>query len=197
MTAVARRAAPGRARIVAVAEKMFADDGYDMASTKAIALASGLTIGALYHHFDSKDALYRAVMEAALAKLEPAPAALFGEGQPEAQLRGLIGWFSRTISAPGGPAALLRREMLEPRLAQSLGTLAVFRAPLDQFRALMRALAPGANVALAQAAIIAMSFGLTNLGGMRRVIAAEQGEVPEDGDAIADVVTQLVLCGIG
>lgn len=52
-----------RPRIVAGALQRFAEVGYSLATNSEIAQAAGLTTGAIYHYFDSKQELYEAVAE--------------------------------------------------------------------------------------------------------------------------------------
>jgi len=52
-----------RQRVLDVARRLFAEHGYDATTNRAIADASGLTPGAIYHYFDSKAELYAAVYE--------------------------------------------------------------------------------------------------------------------------------------
>ena len=53
-----------RDRILDSAAKVFAQYGYRLASMELVAQECGLTRQALYHHFESKEALFRAVVEA-------------------------------------------------------------------------------------------------------------------------------------
>ena len=53
-----------RERILNSAAKIFSQYGYRLASMELVAQACGLTRQALYHHFNSKEALFRAVIEA-------------------------------------------------------------------------------------------------------------------------------------
>src|SRR6185437_14324071 len=53
-----------RDRILDSAAKAFAQYGYRLASMELVAQECGLTRQALYHHFESKEALFRAVVEA-------------------------------------------------------------------------------------------------------------------------------------
>jgi AcrR family transcriptional regulator len=53
-----------RGRLVAAATQLFAELGYADVSIEAVLRASGVSRGALYHHFDSKEALFEAVFEA-------------------------------------------------------------------------------------------------------------------------------------
>lgn len=52
-----------RMALLAAARQLFIDKGYAGTGTPEIAAATGLTRGALYHHFDGKAALYRGVVE--------------------------------------------------------------------------------------------------------------------------------------
>jgi AcrR family transcriptional regulator len=61
-----------RLRIVATATTLFSELGYEATSIEAVLRESGVSRGALYHHFDSKDALFEAVLEAIEADLAQA-----------------------------------------------------------------------------------------------------------------------------
>jgi AcrR family transcriptional regulator len=50
-----------RAELVEVAKGLFAERGYEGTSIEAVLDAAGVSRGALYHHFDSKEALFEAV----------------------------------------------------------------------------------------------------------------------------------------
>jgi AcrR family transcriptional regulator len=51
-----------RCQLLAAARGLFLRHGYQGTSLRAIAKASGLTMGAVYHHFRSKEDLYLAVL---------------------------------------------------------------------------------------------------------------------------------------
>lgn len=53
-----------RERILESAAEAFGRHGYRLASMELVAQEAGLTRQALYHHFPSKEALFRAVVEA-------------------------------------------------------------------------------------------------------------------------------------
>src|SRR5690348_10068598 len=56
-------AARTRLDILRAARKLFADQGYADTTTSEIAEAAGVTVGALFHHFDGKAGLFRSVFE--------------------------------------------------------------------------------------------------------------------------------------
>jgi AcrR family transcriptional regulator len=53
-----------RQALIETATRLFADHGYAGVSTEAVLKASGVSRGALYHHFAGKEALFEAVFEA-------------------------------------------------------------------------------------------------------------------------------------
>ena len=55
-------------RILDAAAEIFADIGYDAATTDAIALRAGTSIGSLYQFFPNKQALYNAIADRHLAR---------------------------------------------------------------------------------------------------------------------------------
>lgn len=58
------QAASTRAKIIAVARRLFANQGYAGTSTEAVLEESQVSRGALYHHFENKESLFAAVLEA-------------------------------------------------------------------------------------------------------------------------------------
>src|SRR4051812_14753103 len=60
----AERTATTRAALIGAARALFAERGYAGAGREEIVEAAGVTRGAMYHHFASKEALFLAVYEA-------------------------------------------------------------------------------------------------------------------------------------
>lgn len=97
-----------RARLVAEARRLFERDGYAATSTEALLASTGLTRGALYHHFRDKKDLFAAVCDAVHADLAQAiEAATAGVIDAQAQLIvGSAAWIE-AVSAPGPRQVLL------------------------------------------------------------------------------------------
>jgi AcrR family transcriptional regulator len=68
-----------RERILAQAERLFADHGFNGVTMPAIAEASGITAGAIYRHFKSKAELFFQVVVRAVAAAPVSPAASLPE----------------------------------------------------------------------------------------------------------------------
>lgn len=66
----AEQAAPSvRDRILAVAQELFAESGYSVASTRAIAQAAGVNLAQLHYYFGAKKDLYKAAYLHGAAKV--------------------------------------------------------------------------------------------------------------------------------
>jgi AcrR family transcriptional regulator len=58
-----------RERIIQTARRLFTASGYEGTSTETVLQESGVSRGALYHHFENKQALFAAVLEAVEADI--------------------------------------------------------------------------------------------------------------------------------
>jgi TetR/AcrR family transcriptional regulator len=67
------QAVPGRSAgetaILGAAVKLFSEKGYDAVSMRGVAQEAGVSKANIYHHFESKEALYRAILFASAAEL--------------------------------------------------------------------------------------------------------------------------------
>lgn len=77
--------AASRARILDAARALFAREGLEGASLRAIAAEAGYTPAALYFHFESKEAIYAALLAESLAALEAQVAAAVARGATPAE----------------------------------------------------------------------------------------------------------------
>jgi AcrR family transcriptional regulator len=80
-----------RGRILAAALELFRSRGFDSATMRDIAAASGVAIGAAYYYFDSKDAIVLAFYDQARNEMKPRlEEALAGSRALEERLRALL-----------------------------------------------------------------------------------------------------------
>ncbi len=90
-----------RDHIIAVARRLFAQDGYQATSTERVLAETGISRGALYHHFENKEALFAAVLEAVESDLAAGAAQAIGaSSDPVEALRVALGGFLRRASEP-------------------------------------------------------------------------------------------------
>jgi AcrR family transcriptional regulator len=59
-----------RERIIKVAAKLFAKEGYDNTTTRGIATTAGIAAGTLFNYFESKEAIVAALISEALASAQ-------------------------------------------------------------------------------------------------------------------------------
>ncbi len=91
--AAADRGSETRARIVAAALHEFAERGFDGASTREIARRAGANQGLITYHFQSKEALWKAAVDAMFEELSAEFGSLAAElagAEPREQLRALL-----------------------------------------------------------------------------------------------------------
>jgi AcrR family transcriptional regulator len=60
----------GRERLIGVAQKLFAERGFDGITIRDISAAAHVSVGLIHHHFGSKDGLRKAVDEACMAQFD-------------------------------------------------------------------------------------------------------------------------------
>ena len=183
-------------RILDTAEQLFARRGLDAVTTKEIAAGAGVAVGAIYHHFPSKDAIYAAVVKRAFGGTSVIPEKVYdAELAATERLEELIAWYIRALVDNESFRGLLNREVLDPRSDMPLLLdREVFAEPLALFHRLLHEIAPDADAELAIVSTFALVFGLTNLRGLsgsypavERLATAEQ---------IAAHTTHLVLQGL-
>jgi AcrR family transcriptional regulator len=114
-TAPDRRGAMSRAALMSSARKLFAERGFHGTSVGDIADAAGLRKPSLFHHFPTKEALYRAVMDELIGQVG---AAILGgahaTGTYPERLDAVNDTLSDFFASHQESARLLFREALEP-----------------------------------------------------------------------------------
>jgi AcrR family transcriptional regulator len=123
-TQASRRAAT-RAALLTAARELFAAKGFAGAGQEEIVQRAGVTRGALYHHFESKDDLFRAVYEEVETEVmgHIAEAAMVTSDPKESLRLGALAWLEFAadpavariclIDAPAVLDPALRRQLAE------------------------------------------------------------------------------------
>jgi AcrR family transcriptional regulator len=116
MSSQAQRRAATIAAILASARARFGVHGFEATSIDDIAESAGVAKGAVYHHFDSKEAIFAEVLEAVQAEIlhTPPPPGAVADGDLADQIAAGVEHYLRTASAPrfrlilliDGPAVL-------------------------------------------------------------------------------------------
>src|SRR6516165_6391288 len=75
MSTQAERRSATIAAILASARSLFRTRGFEATSIDDIAEGAGVAKGAVYHHFESKEAIFTQVLEAVQAEIQKAPPA--------------------------------------------------------------------------------------------------------------------------
>ncbi len=96
----AERSDATRSALLAAGRRLFAEHGYADVSTEQIVRSSGLTRGALYHHFGAKRDLFKAVFEQIESELDAARGEM-GEALHSVLERRGQAW--RAPAPPAGP----------------------------------------------------------------------------------------------
>ncbi len=107
----------GRARLLQVAMRLFAEKGYDGVTVRDIAAAASVSVGLINHHFGSKEGLREAVDSHIIAQFEEVLAAQKAGDAPMSDFDNTIAWIEGWISRHAGEwqtmVGYMRRALLE------------------------------------------------------------------------------------
>ncbi|MFP3545678.1 TetR family transcriptional regulator [Rhizobium sp. SIMBA_035] len=154
--------------LIAAARRLFVDKGYAETATPDIVSAAGVTRGALYHHFEDKRALFRAVIELEAGKVAEEIESRSADAQSprDALLTGASAYFDamaaegRTrlllLEAPavlGAEASAIDRENAEESLRRGLAAMPAAAAQLGPLTALLSAAFDRAAIEIEQGGV--------------------------------------------
>ena len=176
----ARESSTTRASLLDAAARMFAEHGYDVATTRQIAAAAGVDAALIARYFGSKEGLYLAVVEASRSSFEFQPEPV----SPELYTRTLL---ARWLQNGGGPvAASIVRPQASERARKRL-----IRLLRDRFLAPFADSLPDPDperAALTAELVAAALAGIAlarSTGSLSRVEAASE-------EAIAEVLAEII-----
>lgn len=105
----------GARSILEVAERLFADKGFDAVSINDIAVQAGVSKANIFHHFKSKEGLYMALLKSACdhsaQALDEVEGALIQD--PQARLETFFSLHLKALVAHPRSSRLIQRELLE------------------------------------------------------------------------------------
>lgn len=201
-------ALPARERILAAAEQVFADLGFDGASVRQIATRAAVPIGLVSYHFGGKLGAYRAVFERrtpAVVEQRRAGLALAElEDDPDRRLALVVKAVLvpmlnlRTGEGRGSFGTLLAREVADPKSVER-GIIQSMLDPVAQsVIEQLHAVLPGRTDAQVhwayQAMIGTMVFVMADAGRIKRLSGGAAD--PEDADAAVRHLLPLLLDGL-
>jgi AcrR family transcriptional regulator len=186
-----------RTDILAAAKKVFAAKGYHATTVADIAKAAKLSYGSIYWYFDSKDALFHALMEAqgqALRRhVTEAMASTPGRGSPDAPFRAAVRSTFEFFESDRALVKLLFRDSyaLGDRFEQHL--FGIFEAFISDIQLIVEDAQRRGLIIEAPARMVACSVAaLVGQVAHRRLVT-------DDGlsaDVAADFVVSLLLNGL-
>src|SRR4051812_19823224 len=104
-----------REQILDAAEALFAGQGFDATTIKAIGARAEANPALIYYYFGSKDTLYREVLQRLFGWLVAAAGReLDGSLEPAAAIRQLVGFQSQRLAERPTLPRVLAREMIDP-----------------------------------------------------------------------------------
>jgi AcrR family transcriptional regulator len=163
-----------RDHLIAVATELFALRGYEGTSIEAVLDQAGVSRGSLYHHFDSKERLFEAVVERVHTQVGEATleaAAAVGDADPEALLRtGYLAWVRlagepvvRRILLIDAPTVLGWRRWRQMEEQYGLGMIKdVLQTAVDQGRLAQELIEPFSHMLLATGNELALMIALAD-----------------------------------
>ncbi len=134
-----QRSLETRARLLAAALKRFAQDGYNAASVDAICAEAGVSKGAFYHHFPSKQALFLALLQGWLTTIEGGLDAAHRGRVPETLME-MTGMLPAVLAAADERLLMFLEFMLQASRDDQVwqATIAPYRRYQEYFAALIR-----------------------------------------------------------
>jgi len=135
-------------RILDTAARVFAAEGYERTTIRAVASAAAVDAGLVMHYFGSKQELFRRVIEAA-----PVPEVSGAPARAAEQI--LAGVAERLVSEPVASLTLLRSMLTNAEAASAAS------AGIARYQAQIAQAIPAADAELRAAVISAITLGIT------------------------------------
>ena len=188
--------AVGRQCILAQAQRLFFARGYNGVSVRDIVQACGLSNGALYYHFGSKQNLFIQVFKEYVARatrqLQQAGA---GQGPCRERLAGMVGAYARFILESQSEMQMLHRDLAQCGKEEIQGLLpgAMRQIPSLFAKVLEEGIAAGEIRPLDAHRVSFLLLGMVNSLTARRMFGQTARSLSED----IDLAINILFEGIG
>lgn len=159
------------ARILAAAQRMFAESGYDRTTIRAIAAAANVDAGLVMHYFGNKETLFLRCTDG------PVPAPPPNASGDELAEFVLSGVWDSLGKDPAGLAALFRSMMTHPEAASSV------RSAIADYLGPLTAAIDADHAGMRGSLVAAILLGV----GVGRML-----EIGEIADATPELITDLL-----
>jgi AcrR family transcriptional regulator len=185
-------------RIVDAATRLFARKGFYGTSIAALADAAGLTKGALYHHFESKDAIFFAVVESVRTLWDQGVARSVLHGPDAAtQLELLLDHHTRLLTENEMLCLVMSNLMLEMENVNP-AYATVLQQVYEDLTVFIERIIQNGQAAGAIRADIDPRLAAINIVGMLKGIGCNPalGRMGTDRRAMTDTLKQMLLDGL-
>jgi TetR/AcrR family transcriptional regulator len=165
---------PNEERVLDVSVRLFAEHGFQGVTIRQIARAAGVTLPTIYHFYENKEALYRAV-EGKLfsAHRSSLLTALRAGGSPEERLREFVRGVMTVLMDNPDYHRILTRSLVENDPGNHAYLVETSLQPvMDELRGLLSACRPGPGQGFSSVFIFGCILGMVTL---RPVIALVGG----------------------
>jgi AcrR family transcriptional regulator len=193
-------------RLLEAAGEMFAEHGYQSATTRQICERAGANIAAVNYHFGDKEGLYLAVLRSvpkAHAVKYPANVGLSSQATAEQKLHAYIRSLLHRVfdeGRPGWHTKIMAREMIEPTRALDMLVEEVARPVHQELASIIRELlgsrASDTVVRLCTLSILSQCVYYHHARPVIRRLYPEQRYGAEDIEQLADHITKFSLAAL-
>ena len=196
--------ADARERLLAAAEEIFADYGYDGASVRAICARAGVNVAGVNYHFGDKESLYvEAVRRAHTCSARDMPIDDVDPPDilPATRLERFVRGMVASMHAPARPSAmkLMMREMAHPGNAAGVVVDEFIRPLASRLRGILREMLPHldeSRLLLTGFSVIAQCLYYRQNRPMSELIFGKEQMDALTVDVVADHVVRFTLAGL-
>ena len=188
-----------RHRLLAAAQEVFADFGYEGASVRQICTRAGVNIAGVNYHFGDKERLYIETVKQAHGCMSPVgkieyPAGTKATVKLEQFIRGIV----PEMHAPASPSALklMMRELAHPGKAAGVVVEEFIRPMAFQLLAIVREILPGASeekLLMTGFSIISQCLYYRQNRPVSELIFGKERLEAIDSDMVSDHIVEFVF----